>query len=986
MDTTKPASTKPSAHTKPIFKTPPGFDRETELISKRRTAAGFDNGGLDPAGKPVIGVALSGGGIRSATFCLGLFQSLASHHLLRHVDYLSTVSGGGYFGGFLGRMFTRDWVVNPPQDIQQTPAAPPSHAVHLLQPAAPPPKPTTPAGDPRGHRQFDREKFLDQLRGGPLPQKLTSDVSGTPQVDLPQKQDAISRVEIALAESQSPPLVWLRDSGCYLAPGGAKDAALDAAIYLRNWLSILVVMLTMAFTLFLAFNCFRFCILRWSWLETTLANHAGPHLWWTPAVALPILVAAVALVPLGMAYWLTQPAWQRYAAWAAYGLVVFAGADAFWHLTGCWPPTGTLRAAVVVLGAITLCAILWCSGLGVGSWVEHSEVSSLWIRNRLSDWLRLALLLVVGLFFFAVVDSWGQSLYAVVSYAGNWRHAAPAVTGILGITALAPVVRSLALRSKGVAGKFKVPIQYLALAFALVLILALLTGLAFAGHGLAWGWNLPYCSTNQLPSTSPGGQIYAQWCLDTNSVKLNAQRLVQVAPASGPATPSWPSQEKADSGLLWGAFGLSFVLTWLFARTISFLNLSSLHTLYSARLIRAYQGASSQKRWANDADVTRADPDDDIAWRRYHPYDNGGPLHLINCTINCTESVETALESTTAKGLNFCLGPAGISYGRHHAIFASEEDSSVKPVGKEGPSEQSVPIEMLDLGDWVGVSGAAFTTGLGNVGGGTGTTLGTSLLCGLFNVRLGYWWHNRLRPSTLLSWNRLFPVQTYVADEFTASFHIIKRDRWYLSDGGHYENTAAYELIRRRVPFILLADCGADPDGAFDDLGNLARRVRVDFGAEIKFAGEEGFTGDPTITSSLNSPKYPIGTLDDIRPAKQFIGKPDPNLIASAIGGISDDGPVRASLVHKHATLAEVTYPGTSQKTLILVVKPGLTGDEPADLLNYQRNNARFPQQTTFNQFFDEAQWESYRELGRHEMDCILNEKDGWLKKRLTGK
>src|SRR5258706_12076592 len=56
---------------------------------------------------PVVGVALSGGGIRSATFCLGLFQTLTRQSLIRRIDFLSTVSGGGYFGSFLGAAFSR---------------------------------------------------------------------------------------------------------------------------------------------------------------------------------------------------------------------------------------------------------------------------------------------------------------------------------------------------------------------------------------------------------------------------------------------------------------------------------------------------------------------------------------------------------------------------------------------------------------------------------------------------------------------------------------------------------------------------------------------------------------------------------------------------------------------------------------------------------------------------------------------------------------
>ncbi len=48
-----------------------------------------------------MGLALSGGGVRSATFNLGVLQALHRHGILKRVDYLSTVSGGGYIGSYL---------------------------------------------------------------------------------------------------------------------------------------------------------------------------------------------------------------------------------------------------------------------------------------------------------------------------------------------------------------------------------------------------------------------------------------------------------------------------------------------------------------------------------------------------------------------------------------------------------------------------------------------------------------------------------------------------------------------------------------------------------------------------------------------------------------------------------------------------------------------------------------------------------------------
>jgi hypothetical protein len=53
-----------------------------------------------PVANDVIGVAFSGGGIRSATFNLGILQGLAERGFLRQIDYISTVSGGGYIGGW----------------------------------------------------------------------------------------------------------------------------------------------------------------------------------------------------------------------------------------------------------------------------------------------------------------------------------------------------------------------------------------------------------------------------------------------------------------------------------------------------------------------------------------------------------------------------------------------------------------------------------------------------------------------------------------------------------------------------------------------------------------------------------------------------------------------------------------------------------------------------------------------------------------------
>src|SRR5436190_2032347 len=71
--------------------------RERRLIEESR-----------PKDAPWIGLCLSGGGIRSASFAIGALQGLARLGFLENIDYLSTVSGGGYAGAWLSAWIARE--------------------------------------------------------------------------------------------------------------------------------------------------------------------------------------------------------------------------------------------------------------------------------------------------------------------------------------------------------------------------------------------------------------------------------------------------------------------------------------------------------------------------------------------------------------------------------------------------------------------------------------------------------------------------------------------------------------------------------------------------------------------------------------------------------------------------------------------------------------------------------------------------------------
>ena len=105
--------------------------------------------------------------------------------------------------------------------------------------------------------------------------------------------------------------------------------------------------------------------------------------------------------------------------------------------------------------------------------------------------------------------------------------------------------------------------------------------------------------------------------------------------------------------------------------------------------------------------------------------------------------------------------------------------------------------------------------------------------------------------------------------------------------------------------------------------------------------------------------------------------------VARFIGTVEDfglttpDAPGRlsAGCCRAHALLAWVRYDGSADPgSLILFLKPSIMGDEPLDVLNYRQQHTGFPQESTIDQFFDEAQWECYRQLGQHVGEALFRQ------------
>ncbi len=913
----------------------PLWQREWKLTSGRRREVG-----LDPdSGR--VGVGLSGGGIRAATIDLGLFQGIADldaeagpaekgRRVLERIDFLSTVSGGGYFGSFLGRLWTRRFVSGP--------------------------------GD-----------VANVLRG-------------------------------ANADGRNV-LRYLRENGRYLSPNGAGDLLQGGAAVLRNWVAIQIVLLTFLLTVFAGLQAARPGMNRVAaalpeGLGQAFALHGG--FWWSPWLLLPLLAFALFVFPLGWAYWMVEPVgpefagseegrtrrrvpkprfWDRSAIAPVAGLLLVLVA-ALVVAGGPWRPA--VQAVAQMMAATAALSLFWWryavhKGRRRAGQAEREEERAESRDSTLSgtmptleerrldraihahlaerQWLTTHLtgaLLVTGvLLTLALVDSAGQSLYVALLGPDPWSGWLAGFYSVL--LMLVGYARKLAVvfTPKGGDKRPSLPVNLIAGFIAFVLVAVILVSLNAVSHAVAWRLSAPRGSTEW--------QQAERSCLQVRLEEdCEPAALVSASATSG----RFPLRQGRDWQLSLLGLVTGFVLSIFFGQTFPFVNRSSHQSLYSSRLTRAYLGASNKRRWSES--VTRVIRGDDCDLARYWPPPptKAAPIHFINVTINETVGGRSQVEQKDRKGSILALGPFGMSCGvDHHAIIPL---GRLDPVGREvtvfpqaegefrvfeypraeGAGHRVFTGETLPLGDWVGISGAAFSTGLG-----ARTSLGLSLLSGFGNVRLGRWWDSgvavdarsaAVRPTFLVGLEhfaaRLFPVQVFLLDEFLARFHGTARRHWYLSDGGHFENMAGYELIRRRLPMIVIVDGEQDGSYTFGGLSNLVRKARIDFGAEVKFLSDEELKSeiDPRMRGT-------VGTLEDLRL--------DP-----------DTGFSKA-----HAALGRITYTdGAAPPSRLLYIKASLTGDEAADVLEYHRAHPNFPHEPTSDQFFDEAQWESYRKLGEH--------------------
>jgi hypothetical protein len=793
-------------------------EREVAVRERRRLA------GLPEDGEP-WGLALSGGGIRSATFCLGLIRGLAKNKLLRRFDYLSTVSGGGYIGASLGRLFGNG--------------------------------------------------------------------------------ASVEEIERGIESERSLWLWWLRSNGRYLTPTGVRDLGQAAVSIVRGAIATQLELGILLMLLATAIILPHVLVATIPWVGRNANSDDLPFSFWILILPLPFFMGGLRL----FGYWLTRarPVNGGTAMLVSYALLYAALAAVALDWTNSAVQTiddlqrqiaelpWSLRIPIGTLLAAAALAMVFAIRDARRIRADQGEFVLRDLRLRYTRGLLFWTITVIAVVAIALID-WISWQLATIADSGAgmqmvYGGAGLAALGLVLCRAVQPVLQNWMNKHPG----HHINIERVLGIIVYGLLISIVIGWATLVHDMV----LPAMLWRSIDGAESAFSLYPL--------------------------------------VIWGMlflFGALFLL--LTGRNFETVNMASLHGYYRARIERAYVSSGNVSQQAEDGrrfdrhpsasidgDAAEVRPPDtvvrgdDIVMSDYAPQAAGGPIHLINCCINQTVDDGSRYFNGDRKGV--CL--------------------TVNSTGKVEIGIGAPQVPAADTGflsKWIAISGAAAGSGMGSQ-----TSPTYSALLFLSGIRLGMWLpclarhhHGQLirnpqppRRGMLL---RLPLKVQAIVSELLGQFPGLGNDTWYVSDGGHFENTGVYALIKRELSTIVIADCGADPQYLFEDMESMIRKVRIDFGAEIEF---------------IEPKEIPQGTAPEL---SYYLGTPE------TIGPEPDNTCL---------LLGRIRY-RNGTRGMLLVVKPRRLEHLPFDTIAYADRHPKYPQQSTGDQFFDEAQWESYQKLG----------------------
>ena len=354
------------------------------------------------------------------------------------------------------------------------------------------------------------------------------------------------------------------------------------------------------------------------------------------------------------------------------------------------------------------------------------------------------------------------------------------------------------------------------------------------------------------------------------------------------------------------------------------INYVGLHRFYRDRLMEVFMptdgsvlsGKSDYSPVADNLTISELRRDLKSATVAPVPY----PLINTNVIMVNDEDQKVAMRG----GDNFVISPLFVG-----SSVTGWQDT-VAYLGSNGP---------LTLASSVAASGAAATASAGAVG--TGITMNPLIasVMALLNIRLGLWVSN---PS------RRWPVPFSAIPTFLHpglisgifSMRHSRRSRFIeLTDGGHFENLGLYELVRRKLPIIVIVDGEADPSISLSSFVSVTRRIEQDFKATLTFNTEAGKGPERLIMYKQKG--YPAGL--------QYAQSP--------------------------FLVARLNYNDGSSGTLVYIKSTLIKGMD-FTTAGYLAANPTFPHQSTVDQFFDQDQFDAYRYLGYDTASQVIEKLD----------
>ena len=315
----------------------------------------------------------------------------------------------------------------------------------------------------------------------------------------------------------------------------------------------------------------------------------------------------------------------------------------------------------------------------------------------------------------------------------------------------------------------------------------------------------------------------------------------------------WLNSDVAAHLLIAAALALAL---HVMSRHVS-VNRFSLTGLYRNRLARAFLGGARRQRRPDP--FTGFDPADNV--RVHHLVRRKGdpPQRLypvINVALNVTSTERLAWQERKAEPFVFTPLYSGSEMLTREDAEAGDLPGAFIASDSYGGNEPDLGLagRGVTLATAMAISGAAASPNMGYNSSPT-----TAFLMSLFNVRLGAWLPNPARARSLgkaVAASGPSDNLRAMLRELAGSTQDSGRDI-YLSDGGHFDNLGIYEMIRRRCRYIVVSDAGCDPDGKFQDLGNAVRKIAIDQNVKIDFASMQIAGG-----GSRAQFAYALGTIE----------------------------------------------------------------------------------------------------------------------------